>query len=176
MGWLNRSDWFARGHGSGEVRSREPGPACRRGPTPLSAPQSDSGIYRKIPLLVEELEHSDRCLGRVCAAYLPSGRARTDRGTTTPGATSSGTEKTPRPSQPLLALEMNNHSDENGDHDQPHDGITVSPFQFGHVLEIHAVDTSYESQRDEDRSDDCQDLHDVVHLVAYARQVRIQHS
>ena len=46
----------------------------------------------------------------------------------------------------------------------------------GMCLEIHPVDAGDERQGDEDRRDDRQNLHDLVHPVGHARQVRLQHA
>jgi len=39
------------------------------------------------------------------------------------------------------------------------------PMQFGHVVEVHAVDAGNDGQRHEDDGDDGQDAHLLVHAV-----------
>ena len=64
-------------------------------------------------------------------------------------------------SKPFLFFEYN---DQCGDDRQTYsddEGISPSPFEFRHS-KIHTVPSCDQSQRQENRSDDCEDFHDVV--------------
>ena len=54
------------------------------------------------------------------------------------------------------------------------DEVAVLVMELGQVLEVRAVDTGDERQRDEDGGKDRQHLHDVVHSVADHRVVDVE--
>ena len=77
--------------------------------------------------------------------------------------------------QPFFAFEEDEHTDEDDDHHAPNHKVPPRPLKFGHVGEIHPVDSSDKRQRNEDGGDDGQHFHDFVHAIADAGKVNIQH-
>src|SRR5512136_930306 len=77
----------------------------------------------------------------------------------------------PPVSEPLLFPKIDDERNADGDHHPPEDEIPVPPFELGHELEVHPVDSGDERERDEDRPDDGQEFHNLVHPVADARKV-----
>ena len=63
---------------------------------------------------------------------------------------------------------------------QPHhaegQGIAEAPLQFGHVLEVHAVDPGDEGRADEDGPPRSGPLHHQVHPVGDQRQVGVERA
>jgi len=52
--------------------------------------------------------------------------------------------------QPAAALEDEVEHDSEGSHREDRERVTRSPAEFGHVLEVHAVDGSHQGRREED--------------------------
>ena len=52
--------------------------------------------------------------------------------------------------QPAAALEDDVEHDSEGSHRENRERVTQSPAEFGHVLEVHAIDGAYQGRREED--------------------------
>ena len=66
--------------------------------------------------------------------------------------------------QPAAALEDEVEHDSEGSHREDRERVTRSPAEFGHVLEVHAVDGAYQGRREED-SGPGRDAFDILVLV-----------
>ena len=71
-----------------------------------------------------------------------------------------------RKSEPFFALEEEEHGGGDEGHDAPKDEVGGAVVEFGHVVEVHAVDAGNEGERDEDGGEDGEDFHHVVGFVA----------
>ena len=60
------------------------------------------------------------------------------------------------------------HISTHSQHNEKSREITNSQLQLKHELEVHAIDSDNEGQRDEDGGNDSQYLHDFIHSVAKA--------
>jgi hypothetical protein len=49
--------------------------------------------------------------------------------------------------EPFLVLEKSDHAETDYEHDCLDTGITISPMQLGHVLEVHSINADEESER-----------------------------
>jgi len=66
--------------------------------------------------------------------------------------------------QPAAALEDDVEHDSEGSHREDRERVTQFPAEFGHVLEVHAVDGAYQGRREED-SGPGRDAFDILVLV-----------
>ncbi len=49
-------------------------------------------------------------------------------------------------SEPFFSLEIEQHKDHDGDHDEPDGKVSPAQFELGHVFEVHAVETHDEGK------------------------------
>ena len=77
--------------------------------------------------------------------------------------------------QPLLPLEIDQHRYPDEGHAGKDCKIPEAPLEFRHKMEIHAVHPGYEREGNKDRTDDREEFHDLVHLIAEAREVDIKY-
>ena len=77
---------------------------------------------------------------------------------------------------PALPAEEEEHRAGDGDHDHPDRGVGPALAELRHVVEVHSVHADEEGQGDEDRRDDGQHLHHLVHPVGEAREVDLHQA
>src|SRR5690606_33901171 len=80
-------------------------------------------------------------------------------------------------SEPSSPAKISQQADRHREHATEYDRIPVRPAELRHVprrrrVEVHAVHAGHEAERNEDRGDDRQHLHHLVHPVADDRHVR----
>jgi len=77
--------------------------------------------------------------------------------------------------KPLLAAEIGQHSHYHKDNHSPNHEVPPLPLQFGHVGKIHAVQADDKRKGDKNRRNNRQNFHDLIHAVADAGEIDIQH-
>jgi len=86
-------------------------------------------------------------------------------------------------SQPSFAPEIDQHTHGNRHHKQPYQRVTVIPIKFRHcpgtgavAAEVHAINAGHKGERNKGGSDYGEHAHNLVHPVADARQVDVEHA
>ena len=77
---------------------------------------------------------------------------------------------------PAFAFEVNGEAEASEDDSEPDKGVTHTPVEFGHDVEVHAVEAGDEGEGDEDGGDDGEDFHDLVHFVADGGEVEVEQT
>jgi hypothetical protein len=77
--------------------------------------------------------------------------------------------------QPLLPFKIDHHRYPDEGHEGDDDKITEAPLEFRHKMEIHTIHTGYKCEGNKNCADDCEEFHDLVHLIAETRKVDVEH-